>query len=464
MENNPSTQIPVDLAAEISVIGSMILEPTCIDDVALAVSSPMFSEPRHQVIFSAMLRLHCSRNGNSIPVDSVTLHNDLKTRKLLDDAGGMEYLGQVLQSVPSAANVLHYAASVREKWQLRSVMQICHDGLREASDQIAPAVEIVDSIQARVGKVAEQDATAAARMAAEHLPGVLAVLHGECDPAKFGVKTGLQSVDEIIGGMRGGEVIIIGSHTNHGKTALGLNFMADIAIGQGKPVAICSMEMTNDEVTERLVLARSRLGRRAILAGNPNAECQDRLNVAVSEIQDAKILIDDTGRQTIPQIRAKARAWKRRYGISCLMLDYVQLIEGENRKENRREQLVEISRNIKLMAKEVDVPILAICQLNRESAKEDRLPHNWDLAECAALERDANVIMLLDREAVRKKNDAGWQAFNPGKKHHASLQISKNRGGELAMVDLHFNGYCVRFCESISIEAQQSLYEQGAAT
>jgi replicative DNA helicase len=450
------TSIPRDLAAEIAIIGAMIVEPAIIDEVADVITTDaMFHDDRHRVLFAAITAMH----HKSQLIDILTVKNALANAKLLEAAGGMDYLITVVESFSSSASAVHYAAIVREKWQLRSMMQACSNGLRESRDGTVPAAEIIDAHHATIAKIAEAAAISSTVQVADRVPEVLRMLHGEADESAYGLKTGLPTVDEMIHGMKPGEVILLGSHTNHGKTALALNVASHVAIQQQAPVAIVSLEMTHDEVTERLLLAQSGLPKDSI-CGKLTRQQQSQLRDATDRLLAAKIIVDDAGDQTIQRIRAKGRMWKRKYGTSLLVIDYVQLLHGENRRDQRRDQLVEISRGIKLLAKELGMPILALSQLNRESAKDDRLPNNWDLAECAAFERDANVILLLDREYCRKRNNNEWLKL--GKPFDAAtLQVSKNRGGELGTVDLKFKAYCVRFQEAIEAVAEQGSPQQG---
>ena len=431
---------PHSIEAESSVLGALLLNNSSWDHVSDLLAEADFYRHEHRLVFDAISAMV---NANR-EADVVTVFEHLKRRGKHDEAGGLAYLNSLAQYVPSAASIRRYTEIVREKAVLRRLVA--------ASDEIATAAfnpgdrsvaELLDDAQQKVFAIGEQGAPrddwqAGEQGALELLDAIQARHDGNDDFTP----TGLAAVDDMLnGGMRPGQVVVIAGRPSMGKTALALSIGELVA--DSKPVGLLSMEMPKAEVQSRRMSIRSRIPFHKILRPERIADTEwGRLTEAIEVLRQTPLYVSDQTALTINQVRSKARALKRRHGLGLLIVDYVGLMEGTDRRANRATQLGEVSRGIKALAKELGVPILLLAQLNREVEKRPGMrPILADLRECGDIEQDADIIVFVHRPH-HVKPDLG-----PEWKSYAELIIGKNRSGACGLVSAQYMSEIMRFVD-----------------
>ena len=348
--------------------------------------------------------------------------------------------------MPSAANAEHYARIVREAALRRGIIRECWRTSEAAHAGDTEAADICDMAERNLSRLALEGSPRMGVMAGSVLPRVVESLTGDWTMERGGIRTGLDALDAVIGGLRKKNLIGIGAHTKHGKSALALNWATHAAIREGFPVAVFSFEMSEDEIVERLLLAESGLSKREFQEGLGNPGQQAAFAAAHKAIEEAKIIIDVESANTVDAIRGRARSYLRQYGVGLVVVDYYQLLDStRGDRERRYERLVEVSRNLKLMANDLDVPVVVPCQLNAEAEKEDRLPRPNDVEECKKFPKDCNIFMVLDREWQRKRNDQAWCGNNRHLRRVATVDVCAIRGAAAARIDLTWKAEITRF-------------------
>lgn len=428
---------PQNLEAEQGVLGSVLLVNEAIDEVVEILKPDHFYSDAHQKLFAAILRLH-DRGVRGI--DAVVLGEELSRVNELDAVGGVEYLAEVLSAVPHAAHAKYYADIVRDKATQRSltyacneILTECFDGGRETSDVLAMAEQRIFSIleqQADVEKTALHDILMDAwdRISSRLEKG------GEIS----GLTTGFLELNKILNGFHSTEMIILAARPSMGKTAFVCN-IAEAAGRSGTPVIIFSLEQSKLEVAERLLCIRSRVNGHRVRAGELDEVEQDRLMTASQELSELPIYIDDLPGRTMAQIGAICRRLKRRQGLGLIIVDYLQLVEPEDKQAPREQQIALISRRMKFLAKELESPVIALAQLNRGvELREDKRPRLADLRESGSIEQDADVVMFLHRPAAYDPED------RPGE---ADVIIAKNRSGPTGTATLAWISESMRFAD-----------------
>jgi replicative DNA helicase len=435
---------PHSVEAESGVLGALLLDSAGLDRVGDLLQDSDFYRAEHQLIFAAIASL----TNACKPADVVTVFEHLQRQGKATDAGGLEYLNQLAQYLPSAANLHRYAEIVRERSLLRRLVS--------ASDEIATAafnpgkrtvVELLDEVQQKVFAIGDQGAPRDDWQSSD--AGVVMVLdsiqnrHDGQGAADF-IPTGLVGLDEKLnGGLRPGKVYVVAGRPSMGKTALAMSIAEHVATNEGKPVGVMSMEMTKDEVQERRVSMRSGIRYDKVLRPERMNDFDwAELSKTVEELRLVPLYVSDQSALTINQVRAKARALKRRHGLAVLVVDYIGLMESINHRASRAEKIGEISRGIKALAKELDIAILLLAQLNREVEKRpNQRPILADLRESGDIEQDADVVLFVHRPYQAKPDmDVEWKDF-------AELILAKHRGGACGLMDARFLGQTMRFCD-----------------
>lgn len=442
-ENKPSREIfagklpPQNLEAEQGVLGSVLIENQAIDDVVETIKSDHFYSDAHQKLFAAIMRLH-ERGIRGI--DAVVLAEELQRANELEDVGGVEYLAEILGAVPNAAHAKYYAAIVRDKATQRAltyacneILTECFEGGRETTDILATAEQKIFAIleqQADVEKTALHDILMDAwdRISSRLEKG------GEIS----GLTTGFIELNKLLNGFHSTEMIILAARPSMGKTAFVCN-IAEAAARTGSPVIIFSLEQSKLEVAERLLCIRSRVNGHRVRAGELDEVEQDRLMTASQELSELPIFVDDIPGRTMAQIGAICRRIKRRQGLGLIIVDYLQLVEPEDKQAPREQQIALISRRMKFLAKELETPVIALAQLNRGvELREDKRPKLADLRESGSIEQDADVVMFLHRPAAYDPED------RPGE---ADVIVAKNRSGPTGMATLAWISESMRFAD-----------------
>jgi len=430
---------PSDVAAEIALLGSMILDPDCIGPICMAVPTPdYFFNERHQILYRVLLQIY----EKNIPIgDGVIIKSTLESLNLLEAAGGLDYLAEVCNSVPSAANAAHYADIVREKAMLRGLIRACTSTLREAYDSGETAAVVLDRGEKRIFDIAQQKVSNEAVPLTKVLHETFEILDRNQGEHFSGVPSGFIELDNLTSGLQKGEMLVLAARPSVGKTALAMNFAEHVGVDLKKPVAVFSLEMSKQQLAQRMLCSRSGVDSHKLRRGMLSRQDKDRLGYAVGDLSQGQVFIDDTPGLTLMDLRTKARRLKLQYNIELIAIDYLQLMEAggtSSRGDNRQQEIATISRGVKALARELNVPVVCLSQLNRASESEQRLPRTSDLRESGSIEQDADVVMLLHRESVMHRGDQEWRDANPDKINEALVIIAKQRNGPCDNVKLTF--------------------------
>jgi replicative DNA helicase len=426
---------PQNLEAEQGVLGSIVLSNIAIDEVAEILHASHFYSDAHQRIYKAVMTLH---EKGIRGIDAVTLHEELSRNNELEEVGGEDYLIEIIGAVPHAAHARYYAEIVRDKWIQRSltyacneILGECYEGGRETEDILASAEQKIFSIleqQEHVEKMAIND------ILIDAFDRINARLEKEGQIS--GMPTGFADLDHLLNGFQPSELLILAARPSMGKTALVCN-IAESAAANGTTVLMFSLEQSKLELAERLLCIRARVNGHHLRAGELDEVEQDKLNVAAQELSLLPLFIDDAPGRTMAQMGAICRRLKRRDNLGLIIIDYLQLIEPEDKKAPREQQIALISRRLKFLAKEIEAPVVALAQLNRGvELREDKRPRLADLRESGSIEQDADVVMFLHRPAAYDPED------RPGE---ADLIVAKNRSGPAGFISLAWLSETMRF-------------------
>jgi replicative DNA helicase len=434
---------PQDVAAEQCVLGGMLLSKDAIADVVEVIRSPDFYRPAHELIYDAILDLY----GRGEPADAVTAAAELTKRGDIGRVGGAPYLHTLISSVPTAANAGYYARIVRERAVLRRLVaagtKIVQMGYAQDGGDVD---EIVDAAQAEVYQVTE-------RRTSEDYAPLSAIMEGALDEIEaissrggqmVGVPTGFADLDQLTNGLHPGQLVVVAARPAMGKSTLGLDFSRACSVKNGLASVIFSLEMSRNEITMRLLSAEARVALHHMRSGTMTDDDWTRLARRMGEVSAAPLFIDDSPNMSMMEIRAKCRRLKQRHDLRMVIVDYMQLMQGGARRaESRQQEVSEMSRSLKLLAKELEVPVIAISQLNRgPEQRTDKKPQLSDLRESGAIEQDADMVILLHREDAyeRESPRAG----------EADLIVAKHRNGPTATVTVAFQGHYSRFVDMAS--------------
>jgi replicative DNA helicase len=429
---------PHDLLAEQSAIGGMLLSKDAVADVIEVVRGNDFYIPKHEIIFDAILSLY----SHGEPTDVIAVTDELTKSGELTRAGGAEYLHTLTALVPTAANAGFYASIVAEKAVLRRLVEA---GTRIVQMGYASEGEVVDLVN---NAQAEIYAVTGGVEVEDFIPLTDAVTTAidEIEAAKsrggqmVGVPTGFSELDELTNGLHPGQMIILAARPAIGKSTLGLDFARAAAIHHDMPVIIFSLEMGRSEIAMRLLSAEASVGLQSMRKGTVHAQDWTTIAQTRGRINDAPLYIDDSPNMTLVEIRAKCRRLKQRVGLKMIVIDYLQLMTSGKKVESRQQEVSEFSRALKLLAKELNVPVIAISQLNRgPEQRADKKPALSDLRESGSLEQDADMVILLHRESA-------YEPDNP-RAGEADLIIAKHRNGPTRTITVGFHGHFSRFVD-----------------
>ncbi len=430
---------PHSIEAEQSVLGGLMLDANAWDQVADRVSGDDFYRRDHKLIFEAVAGLI----ERSQPCDAVTLSGHLDSQGMLDQVGGLSYLGSLARDTPTAANIRAYADIVRERAVLRQLISAGNSIVGNALEpEGREAREIIDDAEREVFAIAERGSRGKVgfKSVKEILPDVVnridELFHS--GGTTTGISTGFKALDEMTSGLQPGDLIIIAGRPSMGKTTLAVNIAENAALGSGKSAAIFSMEMSSESLTLRMISSLGRINQANLRAGRLSEDDWPRIDSAMTQLGNAKIFVDETPSLTPTEIRARARRLKRERGLDLVVVDYLQLMQVAGNKENRATEISEISRSLKALAKELKVPVIALSQLNRGvEQRVEKKPVMSDLRESGAIEQDADVILLIYREEVYDQNTT--------RKGIADIIIAKQRNGPTGEVQMTFLGQYTKF-------------------
>lgn len=433
-------QPPHDNEAEQGVLGAMLLAPTTVVEILEELTPDDFYRPAHQLIYKAIIDLF----SDNKEIDPVIVAGRLDRNNDLDRVGGAPYLHTLISSVPTAANARYYAEIVSEKAILRRlvnagtrVVQLGYEGTEGAEVET-----VIDMAQQEVFGIAQRNVTEDYAVLADILQPTMDELdeiaaHGGLST---GVPTGFEDLDNLTNGLHGGQMIIIAARPGVGKSTLGLDFMRSCSIANGKASVIFSLEMSKSEITMRLLSAETEIKLSDMRAGRMTDESWAKLANRVGQISDAPLFIDDSSNLTMMEIRSKARRLKQKHDLQLIVVDYLQLMSSGKKVESRQLEVSEFSRQIKLLAKELEIPVIALSQLSRNTEqRKDGVPALSDLRESGSLEQDADMVIMLHRPEMYSQNPSDEE------RGLAAFHIPKHRNGETGKIDAIFQGHYSRF-------------------
>lgn len=429
---------PQDLEAEQSVLGGMLLSKDAIADVVEALRGGDFYKPAHQTIFDAILDLY----GRGEPADAVTVAAELTKRNEMGRIGGAPYLHTLISSVPTAANAGYYATIVAERAVMRRLVEAGTRITQMGYADTGEVDQVVDRAQAEIYAVTERRTSEDYVPLAEIMEGTLDEIEaiGSRGGSMVGVPTGFADLDALTNGLHPGQLIVVAARPGLGKSTVALDFARAASIKHGLTSVIFSLEMTRNEITMRLLSAEARVGLHHMRTGSLGDDDWTKLARKMSEVASAPLFIDDSPNMTMMEIRAKCRRLKQRHDLKLVVVDYLQLMSSGKRVESRQQEVAEFSRALKLLAKELELPVVALSQLNRgPEQRTDKKPMLSDLRESGSIEQDSDLVMLLHREDAyeRESPRAG----------EADFIIAKHRNGPTAVVTVAFQGHYSRFVD-----------------
>jgi len=433
----PDRTPPHDILAEQSALGGMLLSKDAVADVIETLRAADFYIPKHELIFEAILTLY----SHGEPTDVVAVTDELIKTGELQRAGGADYLHTLTSIVPTAANAGYYAGIVSERALLRRLVEAGTRIVQMGYSGQGEAVELVNSAQAEIYSVT------GAETAEDYVPLTIAVdaAVDEIEAARgrdgqmTGIPTGFKPLDDLTNGLHGGQMIVVAARPAMGKSTLALDFARSAAIKHNMPTIFFSLEMGRSEIAMRLLSAEGAIPLQNMRKGTLDSRDWTTVAATRGRINDAPLYIDDSPNMTLVEIRAKCRRLKQRAGRKMVIIDYLQLMTSGKRVESRQQEDSEFSRALKLLAKELQVPVVALSQLNRGSEqRQDKKPQVSDLRESGSIEQDADMVMLLHRESVYDKDS------RPGE---ADLIVAKHRNGPTATIEIAFQGHFSRFAD-----------------
>lgn len=435
---------PQSVEAEQSVLGAILLDEDALPKAIEIVTPEDFYKKAHRKIFQAMVELF----DRAEPIDLITLTEHLRQKGELEEVGGASYLSSLVDAVPTSANIRNHAKIVKEKALLRGLIKECTEVISMVYEEPLPADEIVDQAEKKIFSLSEyriNESFSSLRDVVKDSFEMIEQLYARKE-AVTGIPSGFRDLDEMTSGFQPGDLIIIGGRPSMGKTAFALNIAQYVGVETGKPVAIYSLEMSKRQLAIRLLASEAMVDSKKLQRGFIKKEDWHKLTTAAGRLAEAPIFIDDTPNLSVIEMRAKARRLKAEHGLALIIVDYLQLIRGRSNVERREQEISEISRSLKALAKELDLPVIALSQLNRAvEQRTDKMPTLADLRESGAIEQDADVILFLYRDEVYHKN-------KPDNKGKAIVRIAKQRNGPTGDIKLTFLDYCTRFVDYIEME------------
>ncbi|HEY2787408.1 MAG TPA: replicative DNA helicase [Fimbriiglobus sp.] len=433
---------PQSKEAEMGVLGSILRDNAVLSDVLQVIRPDNFYFDGHQKVFNAVKDLY----ADGKPVDLVILHERLKQLKQLEDVGGAEYLADLWDAAPTAANAEYYAKIVREKALVRGLIHTTTELLRDAYDGVMGADELLGVAERRVLEIAEMGVVGETKTIGDAINEAFTRIDARAgkgnDLSLSGIPTGYVDLDNILAGLQKSELVIVAARPSVGKTAFALNVVRHATVDERVPVFFVSLEQSRIELAERLLCCQARVDSHRLRKGTLSADDIGKLSQAGSDLRGSpqspvKMFIDDTPMQSMLRIGASARRLKIRHGIRLVVIDYLQLIEPENRRDPRQEQVAQISRRLKFLARELQIPVIALAQVNRQSEdRQDHKPRLSDLRESGSIEQDADTVLMLHRPG---KFDGGQED------NQLEVIVAKQRNGPTGEVMLTYLKQYMRY-------------------
>ena len=431
---------PQNIEAEQSVLGCLMLDKNAITRVADILLTGDFNRSAHNIIFETMIELY-DRNE---PIDLLSLNNRLEEKNKLDETGGPAYLTTLVNSVPSAAHILHYAKIVHRKKVLRDLIEaaehISEIGFKE-NEEIENVLDEAEQLIFSISQRSLSQEFMPVKNTLEEAFERIDKVHKEGGGLR-GLSTGFLDLDNILAGLQKSDLVILAARPSLGKTSLAIDICRHAAIKENKPVGLFSLEMSRHDVVDRLLAAQANVDLWRLRTGKLSSDGLDndfsRLQEAMSDLSTAPIFIDDAPSPSVLQMRTMGRRLQAQHGLGLIVVDYLQLIQPRTNSDNMVQQITEISRSLKGLARELEVPVLALSQLSRAvESRPDQMPRLADLRESGSIEQDADVVMFIYREDKAKKDSP--------RPHIADIIIAKHRNGPIGKVELYFNEVSASF-------------------
>ena len=426
---------PQSLDAEMAVLGSMLLEEDALVQAAEALDGPAFYKDAHRKIFACLLDLY----KNSVPVDLITLTEELKKRMLLEEIGGPSYLATLTSVVPTASNIEHYCRIVKEKAILRALLKTATHIATDCYENPSEPDRLLDRAEQAIFDIASTKIKRDAASLKDLIKSSIETIDKLYQRKGFitGLPTGFTELDQMLAGLQPADLIIVAGRPAMGKSSFALNVAEFVAVQNKIPVAVFSLEMSKEHLVQRMLCAHARINAHNVRTGMLSTSDWPKLTQAAGKLSEAPVYIDDTPGVSILELRAKARRLKSRHNIGLIILDYLQLMSEQSQFENRQQEIAMISRNLKALAREINVPVIAVSQLSRAPERRETFrPRLSDLRESGAIEQDADVVLLLFREDY----------YNPdAEKGLAEVIVAKQRNGPTGTMKLTFLSEYTRF-------------------
>jgi replicative DNA helicase len=426
---------PQNIEAEQSILGAILIDNEALPKALEILDPEDFYRLSHKKIFYAMTKLF-DRNE---PIDLITLSEYLRKKDELEEVGGISYLTSLVNTTPTAANIKYHSKIVREKALLRGLLKSSYEVTNKIYEDTLDAEELVDYAERAIFEISDKRIKVSFVSLKDVIKSSFEMIEHLYDNKDMvtGVPSGFKDLDDLTTGFQKGELIIVGGRPSMGKTAFALNIAQYVGLELGEPVAIFSLEMAKEQLAFRMLCSEAMVNSSSIRKGFVKKEDWHKLTNAASNLTNAPIFIDDSSSITALELRAKARRLKMERGLSLIIVDYLQLMRGKGSFERREQEISDISRSLKALAKELNVPVIAVSQLNR-SVEQRRPPKPIlaDLRESGAIEQDADVILFLYRDEIYNKD---------AKKGLAEVIIAKQRNGPTGSVNLAFMSHCTRF-------------------
>ncbi|MGN0570820.1 MAG: replicative DNA helicase [Candidatus Fimenecus sp.] len=436
-------QEPYSMDAEQAVLGAILIDSNCYDRVSgILRTADCFYIPQHKAIYTIVANLKLLNQK----VDALIVAEELRRNGTYDEASGKNYLAQLAQSVPSVANVENYAKIIKEKYYLRTLMDAASEMLKNAADEELSADTIMDAAEQKIYNIRQgtkdNEPTRLSEIITNEVYDNLQKLTDPALAAEYkGIPTGFSLLDKYMTGLNKSDLILIGARPAMGKTSFALNIARNVAVNAKKKVVFFSLEMSKEQLAQRILSTEARVESQKMRTGELSDDDWQRIAQATVSLNDAELYFDDTANITVPEMKARVRKMR---DVDCVIIDYLQLMQGTKRTDSRVQEVSEITRSLKLMAKDLKIPVITCSQLSRstEGRGKSHKPQLSDLRESGSIEQDADIVLMLYRESYydEEKNETVMTDENK-----AQVIVAKNRHGGTGDIDLHWNGNYTMF-------------------
>lgn len=436
-------QEPYSMDAEQAVLGAILIDTNCFDRVSgILRTADCFYIPQHKAIYTIIANLKLLNQK----VDALIVAEELRRNGTYDEASGKNYLAQLAQSVPSVANVENYAKIIREKYYLRTLMDAASEMLKNAADEEMPADTIMDAAEQKIYNIRQgtkdNEPTRLSDIITNEVYDNLQKLTDPVLAAEYkGIPTGFSLLDKYMTGLNKSDLILIGARPAMGKTSFALNIARNVAVQAKKKVVFFSLEMGKEQLAQRILSTEARVESQKMRTGELTDDDWQRLAQATVSLNEAELYFDDTANITVPEMKARVRKMR---DVDCVIIDYLQLMQGTKRTDSRVQEVSEITRSLKLMAKDLKIPVITCSQLSRstEGRGKSHKPQLSDLRESGSIEQDADIVLMLYRETYYDEEKKETVVTDDNK---AQVIVAKNRHGGTGEIDLHWNGSYTMF-------------------